>query len=288
MRTKIFLAASLALMLSFYSCNKDNSLIDQTSIDLADDDAVSDAVYEDIFSAVDNASIVLDDLMKGDDSKSVITLTGECPSITIVRPTSAPWPRIITVDYGSGCTGFYESTRSGKILIEVTAPRMETGAKRTVTFDNYYFNGIKVEGTNVFENKGMNSNGNAVVSVTSSGVKLVLTNEKTIERNVNHEREWIAGYKTANIWDDECLITGTATGKNIEGKSYTNTIVSALHWKRVCKFIVAGVIKLERGDAEPIELNFGEGDCDAKAVVTRGTESKEILLRNKHRLMGNN
>jgi len=288
MRTKIFLAASLALMLSFYSCNKDNSLIDQTSIDLADDDAVSDAVYEDIFSAVDNASIVLDDLMKGDDSKSVITLTGECPSITIVRPTSAPWPRIITVDYGSGCTGFYESTRSGKILIEVTAPRMETGAKRTVTFDNYYFNGIKVEGTKVFENKGMNSNGNAVVSVTSSGVKLVLTNEKTIERNVNHEREWIAGYKTANIWDDECLITGTATGKNIEGKSYTNTIVSALHWKRVCKFIVAGVIKLERGDAEPIELNFGEGDCDAKAVVTRGTESKEILLKNKHRLMGNN
>jgi len=288
MRTKIFLAASLALMLSFYSCNKDNSLIDQTSIDLADDDAVSDAVYEDIFSAVDNASIVLDDLMKGDDSKSVITLTGECPSITIVRPTSAPWPRIITVDYGSGCTGFYESTRSGKILIEVTAPRMETGAKRTVTFDNYYFNGIKVVGTKVFENKGMNSNGNAVVSVTSSGVKLVLTNEKTIERNVNHEREWIAGYKTANIWDDECLITGTATGKNIEGKSYTNTIVSALHWKRVCKFIVAGVIKLERGDAEPIELNFGEGDCDAKAVVTRGTESKEILLKNKHRLMGNN
>jgi len=288
MRTKIFLAASLALMLSFYSCNKDNSLIDQTSIDLADDDAVSDAVYEDIFSAVDNASIVLDDLMKGDDSKSVISLTGECPSITIVRPTSAPWPRIITVDYGSGCTGFYESTRSGKILIEVTAPRMETGAKRTVTFDNYYFNGIKVEGTKVFENKGMNSNGNSVVSVTSSGVKLVLTNEKTIERNVNHEREWIAGYKTANIWDDECLITGTATGKNIEGKSYTNTIVSALHWKRVCKFIVAGVIKLERGDAEPIELNFGEGDCDAKAVVTRGTESKEILLRIKHRLMGNN
>jgi len=288
MRTKIFLAASLALMLSFYSCNKDNSLIDQTSIDLADDDAVSDAVYEDIFSAVDNASIVLDDLMKGDDSKSVITLTGECPSITIVRPTSAPWPRMITVDYGSGCTGFYESTRSGKILIEVTAPRMETGAKRTVTFDNYYFNGIKVVGTKVFENKGMNSNGNAVVSVTSSGVKLVLANEKTIERNVNHEREWIAGYKTANIWDDECLITGTATGKNIEGKSYTNTIVSALHWKRVCKFIVAGVIKLERGDAEPIELNFGEGDCDAKAVVSRGSESKEILLRNKHRLMGNN
>ncbi len=32
-------------------------------------------------------------------------------------------------------------------------------------------------------------------------------------------------------------------------------------------------------------MNYGTGDCDAKAVVTRGGESKEILLRHKHRNM---
>jgi len=275
-------------MLSFYSCNKDNSLIDQASIDLADDDAVSDAVYEDVFSTADNATIILDQLIKGEDSKSEITLADSCPAIRVTRPTSALWPRIVTVDYGSGCNGFYEATRSGKIVIEVSAPRTEAGSKRTVTFDNYFFNGIKVEGTKVFENTGLNSNKNPVISIKLTNGKLTLPGGKTIERSFNHEREWTAGYLTKNIWDDECLVTGTATGKNINGVAYTNTIVSALQWKRVCKFVVAGVIKIEREGSEAIELNYGTGDCDAKAIVTRGTESKEILLRNKHRLMGNN
>ncbi len=76
--------------------------------------------------------------------------------------------------------------------------------------------------------------------------KLILPDGKTIERTVNHEREWIAGFMTPNIWDDECLITGTASGKNLEGIAYTRTILDALHWKRVCQFIVSGVVEIDR------------------------------------------
>jgi hypothetical protein len=42
---------------------------------------------------------------------------------------------------------------------------------------------------------------------------------------------------------------------------------------------------MERAGSAPVELNYGTGECDAKAVVTREGESKEILLRNKHRSM---
>jgi hypothetical protein len=64
--------------------------------------------------------------------------------------------------------------------------------------------------------------------------------------------------------------------------------MTALHWTRSCRFIVSGVVKIEREGAEPVEINYGTGDCDAKATVTRGGESKEILLKNRHRLMGKN
>ena len=94
---------------------------------------------------------------------------------------------------------------------------MTKGSTRTVTFDNYYFNGIKVEGTKVIENMGHNDNQNMVFSVKLTGGKLTLPDGKTIERSFEHQREWIAGFLTKNIWDDECLITGTATGKNING-----------------------------------------------------------------------
>jgi len=284
MKTKIFMMIAVASILTFFACNKDSELIDQASLDLADDDAVSDAVYEDVFNTADNVSIIIDLMVKGGDSKSEMIVADSCPTISVTHPAGALWPKIATVDYGTGCEGFYESTRSGKIIIEVSAPRNETGSKRTVTFNNYFFNQIKVEGTKVFENKGINSNGNRVVSISLTDGKLTFPEGKTIERSFNHQREWTAGYLTKNIWDDECLVTGTASGKNIKGVSYTNTIITALQWKRVCKFIVSGVVKIEREGADAIELNYGTGDCDAKAVVTRGSESKEILLRNKPRI----
>ncbi len=287
MKTKLLLTITALVILTFTSCKKDSSLIDQASINLADDDVVTDAVYEDVFSSADNATIILDQMLKGGDAKSE-NLSDSCPKITVNNPTANIWPKVVTIDYGAGCSGFYDATRSGKIVVEVTGPRQQVGSKRTVTFVNYFFNGIKVEGTKVFENIRMVNNQNPVISIKLTNGKLTLPGGKTIERSIDHQREWTAGFLTKNIWDDECLITGTASGKTIEGVAYTNTILTALKWTRVCKFIVSGVVKIQKEGADAIELNYGTGECDAKATVSRGTESKEILLHNKHRLFSRN
>jgi hypothetical protein len=284
MKTQIFRLITAAIIISLLSCQKDTSLLDEESINIADDDAVSEAIFEDVFSTADNASIISEDLAKGEDSKSgTAVIADSCPTITVTRQGPI-WPKTITVDYGTGCTGLNDNVRKGKIVIVVTAPRLDSGAKRTVTFVDYYFNDIKVDGTKVLETVGFNTNQHLVVSVKLTGGKLTLPDGKTILREVNHQREWIAGLLTKNIWDDECLVSGNATGVNINGIAYTNTIMTALHWTRACRFIVSGVVKMERGEAEPVMLDFGTGECDAKAVVTRGDESKEITLRNRHRM----
>jgi hypothetical protein len=285
MKTKFFLMITAFTVFLFTSCSRQTS-IDQAGINLADDDAVTDAVFEDVFNTVDNADVILDSYQKSGDTKSV-AVSDSCPLVTIDHPTDAIWPKTITVDYGSGCTGFNDNSRSGKIIIVVTGPRLQTGTKKTVTFDNYYFNGIKVEGTKEVENMGFNNDQHLIISVKLTGGKLTLPDGKVIERSFEHQREWIAGLLTRNIWDDECLVTGTATGVNINGVAYTNTITTALHWKRVCRFIVSGVVKIEREGLDPVEINYGTGDCDAVATVTVGGESKEITLRFKHRLMHN-
>jgi hypothetical protein len=285
MKTKVLMMITAIAVLSFSSCKKDNisGAVDQTSANLADDDAVTDVVFEDVYNTADNATIILDQMTKNLDARSLTVSTDSCPSITITRPTADLWPKIVTVDYGTSCTGINDNVRSGKIIIEVTGPRLQVGSKRTVTFDNYYFNGMKVEGTKVLENMGYNSNQNLVISVKLTDGKVTLSDGKTIERTVDHKREWIAGLLTKNIWDDECLITGTATGVNIDGVAYTNTITTALHWTRACRFLVSGVVNIQRDGKDPITLDYGNGDCDAKAVVTKDGVSKEILLKNKHR-----
>ena len=284
MKTKILMMITALAVLSFSSCKKDSSgVIEQASLNLADDDAVTDAVFEDVFNTADNATIILDQMGKSIDAKSEADVTDSCPAITITRPTDALWPKVVTVDFGTSCTGIFDNVRSGKIIIEVTAPRLQVGSKRTITFLDYYFNGIKVEGTKVLENMGYNTNQNLVISVKLTDGKLTLPDGKTIERTLSHQREWTAGLLTKNIWDDECLITGTATGKNIDGLAYTNTIMTALHWTRACRFMVSGVVKIERDGKSPIEIDFGSGDCDSKAIVTKDGVTKEILLKNKHR-----
>lgn len=284
MKTKTFLTIAALLMLSFSSCLKDSATIDQTSVDLADDNAVSDLAFEDVFNTVENATTIMENQMgigKGlIESGSV--LADSCPSVTI---SSGVFPKTITINYGTGCSGFNGSTRSGKIIINVTDRRTVLNATRTVTFDNYYFNGIKVEGIKEIKNMGPNINQNMVMSDKLTGGKLTLPDGKTIDRSAEHQREFTAGWNTKTIWDDECLISGVATGKNINGISYTNTILTPLHWTRACEFITAGTIKFERTGVEPIVLDYGKGDCDAKAIVQRGNQTKEIILKHKHRLM---
>ena len=283
MKTKIFLIIAILAILPFSSCKKNSSSLEQTSIDLADDDAASDAVFEDILNSVDYASIMLDDMLKGGDTKSEIITSDSCPVITVKHPSTGIWPKVVTIDYGTGCVGFYDNTRSGKIIIEVTGACRVEGSKRTVSFENYYFNGVKVEGTKVVENIGFNGNQNLVFSVNLTDGKLTFPDGKTIERSVEHQREWTAGLLTGNIWDDECLITGFANGKNVEGYAYTRTVTTALHWKRVCLFIVSGVVKIEKEGTEPFEIDYGTGECDNKAIVKRGDEFKEIQLRHRPR-----
>jgi hypothetical protein len=285
MKTRFFLFILLASFTYFTSCTKDSSPIEQASVDLVDDNAVSDVAFDDVFNTVDNATIILENSMGKGDLKSAVIVADSCPLVTVDNTASGVWPKTITVDYGAGCTGLNGSTRKGKIIITVSARRNVVNATRTVTFENYYFNNIKVEGTKVVTNLGPNANQNIEITVKLTDGKLTLPTGKTIERSFDHKREWIAGFGTKNIWDDQYLITGTATGKNINGVSYTNTILSPLLWKRVCEFLVSGVIKFEREGVGSVELDYGKGDCDAIAALKRGDQTKEITLKHKHRLM---
>jgi hypothetical protein len=284
MKTRFYMMLASLMILSFISCQKDTSTVEQAGVNAANDDAVSDAIFDDVYNTADNATIIVDQIAKEGVAKSSV-LPDSCPSVTVINPDAGIWPKTITVDYGTECTGLWDNTRSGKIIIVITGPRLDVGSTKTITFDNYYFNGIKVEGTKVIENTGYNANVNLVMAVTLTDGKLTLPDGRTVLRSFSHQREWIAGIQTKNIWDDECLITGTATGTTIEGVAYTNTITTALDWKRVCRFIVSGVVKIQREGKGDIEINYGDGTCDAKAVVTKGNESKEILLHHRMRTM---
>ncbi|MEZ4999576.1 MAG: hypothetical protein R2727_02455 [Bacteroidales bacterium] len=283
--SKLFLVlAAVSLMVS--SCEKNGSELTTDDINLADDDAVAEFVFDDIFNTAESASLLLEGSEKSLDGlkgSTVVLVSDSCPTVSVELVDETV--RVITVDYGEGCTGFYGQTRSGKIIITQSGRRITEGSFRTVTFDNYIFNDIVVEGTKVTTNQGLNDNQNMVFSTTLTGGKLIFPDETVVEREFSHEREWIAGFMTINPWDDECLVTGTATGINYNGVSYQNEITSALYWKRICPFFVSGTISITRDGADPVFLDYGDGECDEYATITRGEDVREIILRKRFRVI---
>lgn len=275
MKAKSLILIMVLAGLAFTSCQKSEPL-ESASLEAADDAALSEALFDDVFASLEIASGLAEAGLKS------ASVSDTCPLITITSAGQDFWPRNIVIDYGTGCEGLFEVVRSGKIIITLSGPRREVGSVRTLTFQDYYVNGARIEGTKTVTNLGPNSNQNVVFGVELTGGKIIFPDEKIITHEFDREREYIAGYATWNPWDDKCLISGVATGINLNGIGYTHTIINSLEWQAACRFLVRGTVGFEIEGIEPFELDYGNGECDAEATLSRGDETKEITLRFRH------
>jgi len=96
-------------------CEKNSNPLTTDDIDLADDDAVTEAIFDDIFGTADNAMQIVEAFMlKNTGVKgNVVVVSDSCPTVTVEFIDEGH--RVITIDFGDGCTGLWEQTRAGKI-----------------------------------------------------------------------------------------------------------------------------------------------------------------------------
>jgi len=286
MKTKDYLyifSIIIAGAILFQSCEKETSNLTNDEVAIAEDDALAENLFDDIFDvALAAEQLINGQIFNGTVKSSVVS--DSCPNVTVDFPDSTRWPKVITIDWGDGCTGFYEQTRSGKIIIQVTGRFRVEGTSRIITLENYYINGIHIEGTKTVTNDGENSNGNISYSIELTGGRITTPDSIVITRESVRTREWVEGSDTWwNIWDDVYFITGQTTGTNFRGVAYSRTIVIPLEWAATCRFIKSGSIDIVVGENDPITLDFGEGECDNEAIVSRNGETRTIQLRYRHR-----
>lgn len=132
------------------------------------------------------------------DNSSVDLITA-CATIT--RDTIST-PRVITIDFGSGCTNGNGVTRKGKVIVSYTGKYRDTGTKIHITTENYYVNNNKVEIDRTITNNGLNGSGFYTFTIHSArhvtypdGLSSNSTSDKV--------REWIAGADTPHIFSDD-------------------------------------------------------------------------------------
>lgn len=188
------------------------------------------------------------------------------PSCAVVTESSETYPKTITIDFGDGCTDAFGITRTGQLIVALSAYMMEEGAERTVTFNGYTINGNSITGTRVTTNTGTNGNGQPTFSRL---VDVDITHDGGIfQRNMNESVVWLSGYDTEPCGDNVFGVTGNGTVIRPNGVTVTRTITEQLILDRTCGYITQGVVEVSRpiGTAS---IDFGNGACDNLAVVTK-------------------
>lgn len=279
MKTKTFLYA--LTILAFFaiiisSCEKSD--IKSIETGYAEDDAWATDLFDDIFTEVEDAMETMETMIYDGVKKSASEVV--CKTVSIEYPDdSTHWPRTVTIDYGEGCVGPKDRVRSGKIIIVVNRYFLHTEYSRTVTFDNYFVDGYKIEGTKTVSNEGFNESQNLYFSVRLEDGKVISPEGEVHTKEYNKIREFVKGVETPRFrGDDEYMITGTASGINRDMITYTRTIIEPLHVAFSCKWILSGSVEIAAEGKETAILDYGDGTCDAIATVSIGEESKVINL----------
>ena len=279
----------------FMACEKSDTPVNTLTpedIVLAQDDAAADDIYSEIDAAVlekvtdlENSNYQVLTEKSGTDDYS-------CLTVTVDYPDSTRFPKIITLDYGDGCTVYYPNdtvTKKGKVIITLTDRCFVIGSQHIVTFDDFYVNDTKVEGTLTSTYNGVNSNDLFEYSIQLEGGKLIYYDESAgtsleYTRDADLIREW---YRASVPAEDSMYLSGSMWGVNVLDENYTCTITDKLTLAHCTNYgrrwvIVDGQIVCVTGDEEQI-IDYSDGGCDGTALVIGDGERYRIRIRELHR-----
>ncbi len=273
----LFAFAMLSLAIGFNSCKKNDETLTEefeNTFELSGDQAVSNNLSQDAEDMF--MEVAQDHSIAGNFAPEPVNNIIPCATVT-VTPTNG-FPKTITIDFGTGCT-YRLVTRRGKIRIVLTDSVRRSGSQATMTFDNYFANDYKIEGTITWTNTST-ANTRSWTRVTAQGSKVTAPGGRYWFHEGNRTVTQTGGVGTPNVDDDVfSVFPGTHTVTNSSNISRTCTILEALQKKVSCGNIDKGKIKVQ-GPNHYLTIDFGDGTCDALALLSiDGRTPRTIVLR---------
>ncbi|HMP13525.1 MAG TPA: hypothetical protein PKD70_06580 [Saprospiraceae bacterium] len=244
----------LTLSFVFTACNKDadNTLDDANIRTVQDLTAIEDLVLD-----IDDE---IDEIIANGLADNEIEVRN-CPTRT-ATPVGDVFPKTIVIDFGESCTTQRGRVKSGKVIVVQSAPARNTGATRTVSFENHVVDGVQITGTANWVNNGNRS------FTRSFNHTLTFPDGAAANLQATHTYTQTAGADTPRISDDVFEIRGSASGVNRAGKAYRSEITEPLVKAANCRWVGKGMRQVNR-DGNTFVIDYGFGvSCDNRAQVT--------------------
>lgn len=260
---KMYFFALLAISLT--SCNKE----DEKPVNNVDSEMVGANITADFTSELDfNSGIDIASTYSSYSNKSgnEVSAVPSCATVTVNNNTPGVFPKIFTVDFGSGCT-LNGITRSGILTITLSGYVMANGSTMTIERNNYYVNFRKIEGTVVYTNQTTDPAIPQWTRTVTNG-KITFQNGAVFTHFGTRTVKQTAGVTTVTLGDNIYeVISGTHTVNRPNGTTLTSTVVQPLIKKFACNYISQGQLNLQGTVLNGI-LDYGNNECDNLATYT--------------------
>ncbi|MDF2187307.1 hypothetical protein [Paraflavitalea sp. CAU 1676] len=293
---KASVAAALLLAVVFTGCKKDdNSSTNQAeqqeiATNSSQADAESEAVFDDVLNnvlgvnsdvAIGGTGVFARTASAPSNGKENGTEDTPCFTVSTVKLNgSNAFPLQVTVDFGAGCTGIDGRVRKGKMIIVYSGRLILPGNTATTTFDGFYLDSFKVEGTHKVTNASTQEKLSLTIDITNA--KLAKPNGNYSTWSSTKTITQTGGQLTPLVLaDDVFSVTGQATGTLVKANKTFNwqtAITSPLIKKFACPRISQGTITISHNNSQIGVLDYGTGQCDRKATLTVNGVIFEISL----------
>jgi hypothetical protein len=257
------------------SCQKDNipAVVDNTpfSANSVEKNAVISLTTIEFINNFAQVGFISNSLKSGDIS------FGSCPTI-IVNYTTPPYS--ITLNWGTECTGSDGVKRTGKIDISLNGIMNVANNVATMKIENYVTDGKKVSGTTRITSAGPNpGNGWPRYNIFAEG-KIEFANKSVISYRYEGVTLQAEGTLTPMVLADDVWRTEihSASGVNQDGTTWTAKSTKVMIKKGDCKWYNSGTYEITPSQGDKITIDFGDGTCDNKATLTKGSVTTQITL----------
>lgn len=257
------LAFSLGIAVIATSCRKNKDTNTSEDTGYTTEQFTADKTYDDVENIADQASTVASGGNVG--YKTTQLTAGSCATVT--HSTGS-----MVIDFGTtNCLCADGRYRRGKILVSYTGAYADSGSVHTITFDNFYQNDNKIEGTKTVTNMGTNASGQPYFSVVVAGT-ITRSTGGVITHSSSRTRIWVAGYTTlGDRTDDVYNVYGAGSITRPSGAVVASSVSAAspLVFAAGCRWIEAGTITFTMSSGLVRSLNYGATPtCDDQAILT--------------------
>ncbi|HET9278007.1 MAG TPA: hypothetical protein VFN95_07460 [Flavitalea sp.] len=197
---------------------------------------------------------------------------GPCTEITVSGET---FPKTVTINYGDGCMCRDGKFRKGAVILHFTAPLRRPGSVLTVTLRDYFVNRVHIEGIKTITN--LSAAGAIKYSVKIEEGRITWPNGRGFTYVGSKTVSQISGMNTSTITDDIYEIHSRNQTFYANGLVVVKNTETPLIKKISCQWLVQGILKIKINE-RTLFINYGNGDCDNKAIVSWAGGEKEITL----------